>query len=161
MLQRQVDVQRKEVGHGVDEPHEHDGKERGTKEARPAEEQHDAGCVGEGYKGVRRHKDGPRGSKDELQDGVIAQVYEADGGDEEDEAPPGAVHLPVQRAPGAQDEEETEDGDESTDGFERVGGPERPQREDGGEDREGSQDAQDSRHDDGPAHTHWSTGDRD
>ena len=58
-LEGQVDEDVEDVGDGIDEPHQHDGEERGAEETGASEEQDDAGSVGEGYEGVRRYVDGP------------------------------------------------------------------------------------------------------
>ena len=123
VLQRKVDPDVEDVGDGVDEPHQADGKQRSAKQPRTPEQQHNPGGIAERNQRVRWDEDRPGRREDEFEDGVIAQMHQRDGEGEDRQTPPCAAHLPAQRAPDAQNEHQAGDGNKAADGLQRIGGP--------------------------------------
>jgi len=125
-LQRQIYPKIEDMRNGVDEPHEHDGKQRRAKESFAAEQERRTGSIAERHQGMWRNEDGPGGRKDEFEDGVIAKMNQRDGEGENREAPPGATHLPAKRPPYPEDQQEADERDKTADRFKGIGCPQRP-----------------------------------
>jgi hypothetical protein len=149
-LQREIDVDVEEVGDGIDEEQQDEREERRSKQAFAAKQQHHADAIGEDDKRGRRDVKVPLRRDDQDHNGLLAHFDEDGGAEEQSETPPGSVHLPAERVPGAENQKKTNDRNNHADRLESVSGPERPQHEAGrpdGRDTEYGQEGYSSRGD--------------
>ena len=127
-LQREIDKHVEDVRNGVDEPEENERKQRRPEEPGTTKEQHNSCAVGEDDQRVRRDINRPLRGEDEDQNRLIAHTYDDGGDDQNDQAPPATIDLPIQRTPHPQNKHEADQRDEHTNGLEGVVCPKPPKR---------------------------------
>ena len=127
MLQRQIDPKREHMRHRVHEPHQHNRKQRRPKQPPSTKEQHRSRGIGKRHSRMRRQKDRPRRRKDELENRMIAQVHQSHRRHQDRQPPPAAIHLPTQRTPRPQDQNQRHHRHKPANRLQRIVGPQRIQ----------------------------------
>ena len=134
VLEGHVDAAAEGLRNGDDGPHQRDREPRRAQQSRPAEEQNEAGGVDHGDQRQRRQLQQPVLIDGDDEQGLVADKDQQHGGGEQNEAPPGAIGLPAEFAPVAQQQGEADERHGHANGLEGVALPDAKERLDGSAD---------------------------